>query len=209
MAPTTQAAFARRHGVSKKTVTIWKRQGRVVMVGSLVDVAATDALLQGSGHGRFRRSAAPIPLPPDPYSIGATDAALAMLYEAPALAASLAVDAGASIPAAFALYAALSAGLALHLGELMAALGAEPLGSNPDAPIFHPDKRREVDWAALAEDAGGVFDRAACEAHLAATYGGNAGTLRTGRTRGGHPISRSGPATPHHGVSLREFFPTV
>ena len=184
MAPTTQAAFARRHGVSKKTVTVWKQQGRLVLVGSLVDVAASDARLQGSGHGRFRRSAASIPLPPDPYSQGATDAALAMLYEAPAAAASLAVGAGASIPAAFALYAALSAGLALHLGELMAALGAEPLGSNPDAPIFHPDKRRAVDWAALAAGSGAIFDRAACEAHLAATYGGNPETLTTGRTRG-------------------------
>ena len=36
----------------------------------------------------------------------------------------------------------------------------------------------------LAEDAGAVFDRAACEAHLAATYGGNPETLKTGRTRG-------------------------
>ena len=184
MEATTQSAFARAHGVSRKTATVWKQQGRLVLVGSLVDVAASDARLQGSGHGRFRRSAASIPLPPDPYSQGATDAALAMLYEAPAAAASLAVGAGASIPAAFALYAALSAGLALHLGELMAAIGAEPLGSNPDAPIFHPDKRRAVDWAALADDAGGVFDRAACEAHLAATYGGNAETLKTGRTRG-------------------------
>ena len=171
MAPTTQAAFARRHGVSKKTVTIWKRQGRVVMVGSLVDVGASDALLQGSGHGRFRRSAAPIPLPPDPYSQGATDAALAMLYEAPAAAASLAVGAGASIPAAFALYAALSAAMALYVGDLLAAMGAEPLASNPDAPIFHPEKRQAVDWAALADVSGVVFDPAACEAHLADRFG--------------------------------------
>ena len=199
MAPTTQAAFARRHGVSKKTVTVWKQQGRLVLVGSLVDVAASDARLQGSGHGRFRRSAASIPLPPDPYSQGATEAALAMLYEAPAAAASLAVGAGASIPAAFALYAALSAALALHLGDVLAAMGAEPLGSNPDAPIFHPEKRRAVDWAALAEDAGGVFDRAACEAHLAATYGGNPETLKNRRTKGGHPISTLGNNLPHHG----------
>ena len=180
MAPTTQAAFARRHGVSKKTVTVWKQQGRLVLVGSLVDVAASDARLKASGHGRFRRSAAPIPPPADPYGQGATGAALAMLYEAPAAAASLAVGAGASIPAAFALYAALSAGLALHVGDVLAVMGAEPLGSNPDAPIFHPEKRRAVDWVALAEDAGGVFDRAACEAHLAATYGGNAGTVPGG-----------------------------
>ena len=102
MEATTQAAFARRHGVSRKTVTVWKQQGRLVLVGSLVDVAASDARLQGSGHGRFHRSAAPIP--------------------------------------------------------------------------------RQI-------GAGGVFDRAACEAHLAATYGGNPETLKTGRTRGRGPRS--------------------
>ena len=185
MEAVTQTAFARTHAVSKKTVTIWKRQGRIVMVGALVDAVASDALLEGSGHGRFRRSPAPLPRLVDPFSQGATDAALAMLYEAPAAAASLAVGAGASIPAAFALYAALSTAMVLHLGDVLAAMGAEPLGSNPDAPIFHPERRRAVDWVALAEDAGAVFDRAECEAHLAATYGANPATLRPGRTRGG------------------------
>ena len=96
------------------------------------------------------------------------------------MAASLAVAAGASIPVAFALYAALSAGLALHLGDVLAAMGAEPLGSNPDAPIFQPEKRRAMDWAALARGCGAVFDRAACEAHLAATYGANPATMQGG-----------------------------
>ena len=55
----------------------------------------------------------------------------------------LAVGAGVAIPTA------LSAGLALHLGGVLAAIGAEPLGSNPDAPIFDPERRRAVDWAAI------------------------------------------------------------
>ena len=32
---------------------------------------------------------------------------------------------------------------------------------------------------------GAIFDRAACEAHLAATYGGNPETLKNRRTKGG------------------------
>ena len=49
-----QADFARLHGVSKKTVTIWKQQSRLVMVGSLVDVENSDRLLRAARFGRFR-----------------------------------------------------------------------------------------------------------------------------------------------------------
>ncbi len=141
MGASTQAAVARWHGVSKKTVTIWKQQGRLVLVGALVDVAASDARLQDSEHGRFLRFAVPIPLPADPYSQGATDAALAMLYEAPAAAAGLAVGAGPSIPAAFALYAALGAGLALHLGDALAAIGANQDPETRHARLRHSSRQ--------------------------------------------------------------------
>ena len=43
---------------------------------------------------------------------------------------------------------------------------------------------------------GAIFDRAACEAHLAATYGGNPETLKNRRTKGGHPISALGNNPP-------------
>ena len=46
---------------------------------------------------------------------------------------------------------------------------------------------------------GAIFDRAACEAHLAATYGGNPETLKNRRTRGGHPISALGNNPPPMG----------
>ena len=42
----SQAEFARLRGVSRKTVTIWKSQGRLALTtDGLVDVVATDALL--------------------------------------------------------------------------------------------------------------------------------------------------------------------
>jgi len=41
----SQADFARHRGVSKPCVTIWKRQGKIIMDGRRVDVAASEALL--------------------------------------------------------------------------------------------------------------------------------------------------------------------
>jgi hypothetical protein len=42
----SQAEFARRRGVSRKTVTVWKDQGKLVLdADGKVDVAATEALL--------------------------------------------------------------------------------------------------------------------------------------------------------------------
>jgi hypothetical protein len=65
----TQAEFARRRGVSRKTVTKWKQAGKLVMQGELVDVEASEARLahtaradasagaEGSGAGRSARDA--------------------------------------------------------------------------------------------------------------------------------------------------------
>ena len=52
MASVTQAEFARLKGVSRKTVTGWKQQGRLVMAGDLVDVDASQALLLGASSAR-------------------------------------------------------------------------------------------------------------------------------------------------------------
>ncbi|HAT1683152.1 TPA: hypothetical protein I8Y21_003876 [Klebsiella oxytoca] len=41
-----QAEFARRHGVSRKTVTQWKERGWLVMNGREINVDASDALLK-------------------------------------------------------------------------------------------------------------------------------------------------------------------
>jgi hypothetical protein len=37
----TQAEFARANGVSRKTVTQWKREGRIVLQGNMIDVKAS------------------------------------------------------------------------------------------------------------------------------------------------------------------------
>jgi hypothetical protein len=46
MSTMSQAEFARRHGVSRKSVTLWKRNGLVVMRGDSVDVEASDEMLR-------------------------------------------------------------------------------------------------------------------------------------------------------------------
>lgn len=65
-----QADFARLHGVSRKTVTAWKHQGRIVMRGANVDVQSSEARLRDAGLGRFRDLAddaeavdLPVPIP--------------------------------------------------------------------------------------------------------------------------------------------------
>lgn len=51
MTDVSQAEFARLKSVSKKTVTEWKQQGRLVIVGKRVDVEASQQrLLDGSSH---------------------------------------------------------------------------------------------------------------------------------------------------------------
>ena len=55
----SQAEFARQHGVTRKTVTKWKAEGRLVLVGGEVDVAATDARLLDAGLGKFRAELTP------------------------------------------------------------------------------------------------------------------------------------------------------
>lgn len=49
----SQADFARLHEVSRKTVTVWKQKGLLVLQGKLVDVAASDELLRQHELGRF------------------------------------------------------------------------------------------------------------------------------------------------------------
>ena len=47
----TQAEYSRDRGVSRQTVTQWKREGILVMNGSLVDKIASDRSLEKNGRG--------------------------------------------------------------------------------------------------------------------------------------------------------------
>lgn len=73
MATATQADFARLKSVSRATVTNWKRQGRIVMIGDLVDVEASqNRLLRNSSHrakGGLAPLSAQIPVNPIPHAV--------------------------------------------------------------------------------------------------------------------------------------------
>lgn len=51
-----QADYAREHGVSGKTVTMWKQRGYLTMDGALVDANASDRRLAELELGRFGKS---------------------------------------------------------------------------------------------------------------------------------------------------------
>lgn len=70
-----QSEYARRRGVSKKTVTKWKQAGRLVLVDGKVDVDATDALLaERKGNGNRRKPDPVTPAEPKPEQPGDDDA---------------------------------------------------------------------------------------------------------------------------------------
>ena len=92
--------------------------------------------------------------------------ALKMAYALPASAASLAVAAGASIPAAFALYRALVLA-AMHQVAEVAELGEDEVS-------IDTAELAAIDWTALAARVGATFDEAACEAHVRKCFGGDA-----------------------------------
>lgn len=47
----SQSQYAAHQGVSRKTVTVWKRKGLLVFVDGLVDFEASDRKLHGAGRG--------------------------------------------------------------------------------------------------------------------------------------------------------------
>jgi hypothetical protein len=65
----SEAEFARRYGVSRPTVTRWKRAGHLKIIAGKVDVEISDALLHAAGLGEKHQSSAAavdasLPAPP-------------------------------------------------------------------------------------------------------------------------------------------------
>lgn len=52
----SQAELAKRHGVSRKTVTSWKARGYLVVSGGKVDAEASDRALAQRSLGKFRNA---------------------------------------------------------------------------------------------------------------------------------------------------------
>lgn len=185
----SQAAFARRRGVSRNAVTDWKQAGYLVMTADgKVDVEASEWSLDqrpanyrgGTTHrpvraipkddgavGKSARPAAPRQVPPPPPVEEWADevveiTALAELVgNAGAITAKVAVEAGATMQVA----AILDAAVTHQLWTL-----ADRLIGLPEGPGVSPfeamvDRRIvQPDWAALADAAGEVVDHDAWDA---------------------------------------------
>ena len=61
----TMAQYSRAHCVSRNSVSRWKASKLLVLVGNLVNVAASDAILRGARLGRFRDLLDGAETPPD------------------------------------------------------------------------------------------------------------------------------------------------
>lgn len=187
----SQAAFARRRGVSRNAVTDWKQAGYLVMTADgKVDVEASEWNLDqrpanyrgGTTHrpvraipkanGPVGKTALPAGAPspaPSPLVEEWSDevveiTALAELVgNAGAIAAKAAVEAGATMQVA----AILDAAVTHHLWTL-----ADRLIGLPEGPGVSPfegmvDRRIvQPDWAALADAAGEVVDHDAWDAAI-------------------------------------------
>ena len=60
----TQAEFSRMKGVSRKTVSEWKREGRIVIVDGMVDVERSQKKLLAASRHRAKGRRAAVTLPP-------------------------------------------------------------------------------------------------------------------------------------------------
>lgn len=93
----------------------------------------------------------------DPFLAGAAFGMLALTYRAGVIASTVALECGAPLPVAYAMH-----GLAV----MMTVEHAEK--TLMKELTYNPAAIAEMDWEAVAAARGLVFDRAACEAHLAA-----------------------------------------
>jgi hypothetical protein len=137
------------------------------------------ALLRATDAGQMvdtlpRKSAADCPphlrwlsrLSDDPLRLGLAAAAVEMTYRTPAVAASLAVEAGASMKTAFAMQEALKAAMVVEALEIA--------GIPDDLVDWDSEAFRPVDWYRTAEvqALGEPVDIEAWKKHVKDTWGG-------------------------------------
>jgi hypothetical protein len=181
----SQTAYATHRDVSRKTVTVWKQQGLLVFTtGGLIDVAATDAILNARPE-RYRggvTSAASVtscnaggnqvtkPWPPaysllnnieDPFNQGAAAFALQLFYHMDGLASALAISAGASCKVAFSAGRTMQMAVLYELTDYLKEQGVDVEQIN----FVHMKSIPAINWPNLAMLAGEEVDIPAWEAH--------------------------------------------
>lgn len=156
MSKVTQAELARLYGVSRKTITKWKAQGRLVLSGEFVDLEETQARLAQSATSRTKRVTLPeagkgkmLPVvvvgnvagrmavratdgseagltKDGPYSAGVTSGVSSLAEGLPEIVARAALAAGLPLDAARALDTALRPMLTARMSEVFDAWQIDP-----------------------------------------------------------------------------------
>jgi hypothetical protein len=101
-------------------------------------------------------------------------AGVTLAYRLPAMAAALAIGAGATLEVAYALHAAFSVATVNAVADLLAEMQCPPFADDPEAAVWVVDPQFSPDWKGLAAASGQRFDRKACAAHLAQRFGDDA-----------------------------------
>jgi hypothetical protein len=172
----SQAAFARMHGVSRKTVTVWKTSGLIVMSGDSVDVESSNARLKRFRSGRHQKARAPVSIaesvpafevpattsapwrePPDPHGAGVASGSGSIVEALPRLLAAAAAQVGLSPEQAGAVDAALRPLLLQRKADLFDLYRIDPSISCCDeaeaAPVRAAGTWHAYDWPDAFDEA--------------------------------------------------------
>lgn len=168
----TKAELARRLGISKARVSQLVGRGLPVNKDGRVNAdeavkwvtSHSRAALNGKGAlaGAQRAAAIQEAGLPEHFGFvldlaeevdrGAVLAALQVVYRAPALAALMAKEHGASVETAKAMFNPLAHALMVEAAAILKKLGCEPFASSEDPPVWDTDGFLRVNWSKYGED---------------------------------------------------------
>lgn len=169
----TKAELARRIGISKARVSQLVGKGLPVNKDGRVNAdeavkwvtSHSRAALNGKGAlaGAQRATAIQEAGLPEHFGFvldltehadrGAVLAALQLVYRAPALAALMAIEHGASVKTAQAMFHPLAHALMGQAAEILKTLGCEPFAGGEDPPVWDTDAFWNINWFKYGKDA--------------------------------------------------------
>jgi len=196
----TQAEFARHRKVSRKTATVWKQKGLLVLTAEgRVDVGATDERLRGHGignnpvtgntvsaaegnkpsgnsSGRDKPERHPgfhiLDMIDEPYDAGAMTMGMFLFYRIGRITAAMAVVSGAPCKVAFTLAKSVQLALLMEVVDYAKQAGVTPFQDGQEPDFVHMDSIEPINWESLAKLAGEKVDEAAWLAYHAEMHGG-------------------------------------
>jgi len=195
----TQAEFARHRKVSRKTATVWKQKGLLVLTDEgRVDLGATDERLRAHGIGNNPVTGNTVSAPegnkplgnnsgPDeparhpglyivdlidePFDAGAMTMGMFLFYRIGRITAAMAVYSGAPCKVAFSLAKSVQLGLLMEVVDYAKQAGVRPFRDGQEPDFVHMDSIEPTNWKELAKLAGEQVDMPAWLAYHAEKHG--------------------------------------